>query len=139
MKYPAAAAGPEGLWPGGGERVGHSSPQQSWGVFWNIFIKRRALKNYHALSSLHRFQRMIRQIFLCFQCISNLCNRLIIDVIRDFLGFSEISKLALDTSEGCNIKSLINQDAGLAQSVEQRTENPRVRGSIPRPGTLFSK
>jgi hypothetical protein len=27
-------------------------------------------------------------------------------------------------------------DAGLAQSVEQRTENPRVRGSIPRPGTL---
>jgi len=23
-----------------GERVGHSSPQQSWGVFWNILIKR---------------------------------------------------------------------------------------------------
>jgi len=22
-----------------GERVGHSSPQQSWGVFWNILIK----------------------------------------------------------------------------------------------------
>ena len=24
-----------------GERVGHSSPQQSWGVFWNILIKPR--------------------------------------------------------------------------------------------------
>ena len=22
-----------------GEREGHSSPQQSWGVFWHIFIK----------------------------------------------------------------------------------------------------
>jgi len=22
-----------------GERGGHSSPQQSWGVFWHIFIK----------------------------------------------------------------------------------------------------
>jgi len=22
-----------------GERVGHSSPQQSWGVFWHILIK----------------------------------------------------------------------------------------------------
>jgi hypothetical protein len=39
---------------------------------------------------------------------------------------------------GCNINFLITQDAGLAQSVEQRTENPRVRGSIPRPGTLLS-
>lgn len=38
---------------------------------------------------------------------------------------------------GCNINFLITQDAGLAQSVEQRTENPRVRGSIPRPGTSF--
>src|SRR4030042_4235047 len=36
------------------------------------------------------------------------------------------------------IKFLIIHDAGLAQSVEQRTENPRVRGSIPRPGTLLS-
>jgi hypothetical protein len=36
------------------------------------------------------------------------------------------------------IKFLIIHDAGLAQSVEQRTENPRVRGSIPRPGTLHS-
>jgi len=24
-----------------GERVGHSSPQQSWGVFWHILIKKR--------------------------------------------------------------------------------------------------
>jgi len=76
VKYPAAAAGPEGLWPGGscgasnslknfpppcwgrikvgviirsfpphpyplppGERVSHSSPQQSWRVFWHILIK----------------------------------------------------------------------------------------------------
>jgi len=23
-----------------GEREGHSSPQQSWGVFWHIFIKK---------------------------------------------------------------------------------------------------
>jgi len=39
VKYPAAAAGPEAL-PGWrpGERVGHSSPQQGWGVFWNILI-----------------------------------------------------------------------------------------------------
>jgi hypothetical protein len=36
----------------------------------------------------------------------------------------------------CNIKEV---DAGLAQSVEQRTENPRVRGSIPRPGTFKIK
>jgi len=28
VNYPAAAAGPEGLWPGG-----------SCGVFWHIFIK----------------------------------------------------------------------------------------------------
>jgi hypothetical protein len=28
-----------------GERVGHSSPQQSWGVFWDILIKvKRFLK-----------------------------------------------------------------------------------------------
>ena len=27
--------------------------------------------------------------------------------------------------------------AQIAQSVEQRTENPRVRGSIPRLGTIF--
>ena len=41
--------------------------------------------------------------------------------------------------KGCNINLLITQDAGLAQSVEQRTENPRVRGSIPRPGTFEIK
>ena len=29
------------------------------------------------------------------------------------------------------------QIAGIAQSVEQRTENPRVGGSIPSPGILF--
>jgi hypothetical protein len=42
----------------------------------------------------------------------------------------------LTHGRGCNISFLIIDDAGLAQSVEQRTENPRVRGSIPRPGTL---
>jgi hypothetical protein len=30
------------------------------------------------------------------------------------------------------------QDAGVAQSVEQRTENPRVGGSTPSPGTTFN-
>jgi hypothetical protein len=40
---------------------------------------------------------------------------------------------------GCNINFLIIQDAGLAQSVEQRTENPRVPGSIPGPGTFKIK
>ena len=29
------------------------------------------------------------------------------------------------------------QKAGVAQSVEQGTENPRVGGSIPSPGTIF--
>ncbi len=40
---------------------------------------------------------------------------------------------------GCNINFLITLDAGLAQSVEQRTENPRVPGSIPGPGTFKIK
>ncbi len=40
---------------------------------------------------------------------------------------------------GCNINFLTTQDAGLAQSVEQRTENPRVPGSIPGPGTFEIK
>ena len=31
------------------------------------------------------------------------------------------------------------QNALLAQLVEQRTENPRVSGSIPEQGTLFEK
>ncbi len=31
---------------------------------------------------------------------------------------------------------LIHLVARIAQSVEQRIENPRVRGSIPRPGTI---
>ncbi len=31
-------------------------------------------------------------------------------------------------------KSTQQQQAGIAQLVEQRTENPRVRGSSPRPG-----
>jgi len=37
---PLPPSGPEAL-PGWrpGERVGHSSPQHSWGVFWNILIK----------------------------------------------------------------------------------------------------
>src|SRR4030042_5214542 len=47
--------------------------------------------------------------------------------------------LLLTHGGGCNINFNIVQDAGLAQSVEQRTENPRVRGSIPRPGTLITK
>ncbi len=33
--------------------------------------------------------------------------------------------------------SLIAIYALIAQSVEQRTENPRVRGSIPRQGTIL--
>jgi hypothetical protein len=52
--------------------------------------------------------------------------------------FRALKNLHLTHQIGCNIKCLIIYDAGLAQSVEQRTENPRVRGSIPRPGTLFS-
>ena len=32
--------------------------------------------------------------------------------------------------------TLIRPNAGVAQSVEQRTENPRVPGSIPGPGTF---
>jgi hypothetical protein len=28
-----------------GERGGHSSPQQSWGVFWHILIKRGEKQN----------------------------------------------------------------------------------------------
>ena len=35
-------------------------------------------------------------------------------------------------------KRFVN-DARVAQSVEQRTENPRVGGSIPSPSTIFSK
>jgi hypothetical protein len=53
-------------------------------------INERALKNYYTLSWLHRFQKRITQIFLIFQCISYLCNRSLIDVIRDFWTFSEI-------------------------------------------------
>jgi len=28
-----------------GERVGHSSPQQSWGVFWHILINSGLIKD----------------------------------------------------------------------------------------------
>jgi hypothetical protein len=36
-----------------GERVGHSSPQQSWGVFWHILIKEvPSLQRYVARPSL---------------------------------------------------------------------------------------
>jgi hypothetical protein len=42
------------------------------------------------LFRLHRFQKMITQIFLQFN-VSNLCIRFIIGVIRDFRTFSEIS------------------------------------------------
>ena len=45
----------------------------------------------------------------------------------------------LTQGAGCNIRVGKIYDAGLAQSVEQRTENPRVRGSIPRPGTCNIK
>jgi len=30
-----------------GERVGHSSPQQSWGVFWHILIKTEKIAVIH--------------------------------------------------------------------------------------------
>ena len=49
------------------------------------------------------------------------------------------SNVLLTPCERCNINAIINCYAGLAQSVEQRTENPRVRGSIPRPGTFKTK
>jgi hypothetical protein len=29
-----------------GERGGHSSPQQSWEVFWHVFIKLRAISTF---------------------------------------------------------------------------------------------
>ena len=34
---------------------------------------------------------------------------------------------------------LVRKDARVAQLVEQRTENPRVGGSNPPPGTIFLK
>ena len=51
----------------------------------------RALKKYYTLSRLHRFQKKITQISINFQCVSYLCNRSLIGVIRDFETFSEIS------------------------------------------------
>ena len=36
-------------------------------------------------------------------------------------------------------KAAVPKDAQVAQLVEQRTENPRVGGSNPPPGTIFSK
>jgi len=44
----------------------------------------RALKNYLALSRLHRFQKTITQIFLYVHYVSNRCHHFIIRVIRDF-------------------------------------------------------
>jgi len=44
------------------------------------------------LSDYTDFQKMIPQIFLIYQCILNLCNRVIIGVIRDFCAFPEISQ-----------------------------------------------
>ena len=54
------------------------------------------MKNYYTLSRLHRFQKKITQISIIFQCVSYLCNRSLIGVIRDFETFSEISKIKLD-------------------------------------------
>jgi len=39
---------------------------------------------------------MITQISMIFQCVSYLCNRFLIGVIRDFGTFSEISKYGVD-------------------------------------------
>ncbi len=54
-------------------------------------------------------------------------------------GVNEKTQSPLTHGKGCNINFVIIRDAGLAQSVEQRTENPRVLGSIPRPGTIKIK
>jgi len=48
-------------------------------------LKKRALKHFDMLSSSHRFQKIIEQIFFFF-------NAFHIYVIRDFWTFSEISK-----------------------------------------------
>jgi hypothetical protein len=56
----------------------------------------RALENYYTLSWLQRFQKKITLIFLIFQWTSYLCNRFLIDVIRDFWIFSEIPDFFLD-------------------------------------------
>jgi hypothetical protein len=61
-----------------------------------LIRNQRALKNHHTLSRLHRFQKMITQISMIFQCFSHLCNRFIIGVIRDFWALSEISIKMLD-------------------------------------------
>ncbi|OGP92866.1 MAG: hypothetical protein A2157_11220 [Deltaproteobacteria bacterium RBG_16_47_11] len=56
----------------------------------------RALKNYFTLSDDTDFKKMIPQIFYIYQYISNLCNRFLINVIRDFWTFSEISIFSID-------------------------------------------
>ena len=40
---------------------------------------------------LHRFKKRLHRFFFIYQCISNLCNRSLIDIIRDFWTYSEIS------------------------------------------------
>jgi hypothetical protein len=61
-------------------------------------------KKYTALSSLLRFQKMIKRLPAGrqgFFFISNPCNSFIIGVIRDFWTFSEISQFNLDKSQYC--------------------------------------
>ena len=48
------------------------------------------------------------------------------------------SKLRLTRDEkSCKITRVVNERAQIAQLVEQRTENPRVAGSIPALGTVL--
>ena len=62
------------------------------------------------------------------------CRRLTILRVLSSLGINFNSSM-----EGLVFFGKMNTSsfAGVAQSVEQRTENPRVDGSIPSPGTPF--
>ncbi|OGQ11226.1 MAG: hypothetical protein A2026_16725 [Deltaproteobacteria bacterium RBG_19FT_COMBO_46_12] len=56
----------------------------------------RALKNYFTLSDYTDFKKNDSTNFYIYQYISNLCNRSLINVIRDFWTFSEISIFFID-------------------------------------------
>jgi hypothetical protein len=45
-----------------GERVGHSSPQQSWGVFWHILIKEVSKRKIIYLTINKFFKKIRHQI-----------------------------------------------------------------------------
>jgi hypothetical protein len=45
-----------------GERGGHSSPQQSWGVFWHIFIKEIKNRNLYLWEKLLTATRMVTDV-----------------------------------------------------------------------------